>query len=253
VTASAEHHERRGAFSATSGPNGVLLLHGFTGSPASMRPLAEAFANAGFSVEVPVLPGHGSTVAELSEARFEHWAQAAEAEYLALEAKSERVLVAGLSMGGLLGCLLAQEHAALAGLILINPYIEPPSASFIALLEQALASGALSVPSIGSDIARPGVVSGGYDETPIAPLLSLSSAVGEVASRLSEVTCPTLLFSSRIDHVVPPSSGDFLEAKVAGPLERVYLEHSYHVATLDEDAAELEARAVAFAQKLTVR
>ncbi len=107
------------------------------------------------------------------------------------------------------------------------------------------------MPSIGSDVTRSGVEGGGYDETPIAPLLSLAEALRGLAAQLARITCPVLLFSSRVDHVVPPASGDFLAAHLAGPLERVFLEHSYHLATLDEDAPELEARAVAFARKVT--
>jgi carboxylesterase len=229
----------------------VLVLHGFTGVPMSMRPLAEAFADAGFGVELPRLPGHGTTPEDLAERGFEDWYATAEAAYLELAAAHERVVAVGMSMGGTLACALATNHPELAGLILINPFIEPHPDSFVELLGQMLSSGARSIPSIGSDINRPGVSGGGYGETPIAPLLSLVEAVRALAPRLGGITCPVLLFSSRVDHVVPTSTGDYFESKVAGPLERVHLEHSFHVATLDQDAAELEARAVAFAQKVT--
>ncbi|HVB06253.1 MAG TPA: alpha/beta fold hydrolase [Acidimicrobiales bacterium] len=251
MVAEGDEDEASRAFSATNGVDGVLVLHGFTGSPRSMRPLAEAFANAGFRVELPVLPGHGTTPAELAETSYSDWVQAADEEFLALASACERVIVAGLSMGGALACELAARHPEVAGIILVNPFVEPPAASFLALLGQALATGQRSFPSIGSDIARAGPSGGGYDETPIAPLLSLAEALQDFAGRLGEVTCPVLLFSSRVDHVVPPSGGDFVEGHVAGPFERVFLEHSFHVATLDEDASELEARAVAFAQKVT--
>ncbi len=105
------------------------------------------------------------------------------------------------------------------------------------------------IPSIGSDIARPGAVESAYEATPLPPLLSLFGAVGEMAPHLSEVHCPVLLFSSRTDHVVPTSSGDLLAASVGGPLERIFLERSYHVATLDYDQHEIEERAVDFASK----
>jgi carboxylesterase len=239
------------AFSATNGVDGVLVLHGFTGSPRSMRPLAEAFANAGFRVELPLLPGHGTTPSALAETTFADWVAAADEEFLALAAACERVVIAGLSMGGALACELAARHPEVRGIVLINPFVEPPAASFLALLGQALATGQRSLPSIGADISRPGPSAGGYDETPIAPLLSLAEALQDFGSRLGEVTCPVLLFSSRVDHVVPSSGGDFVEGHVAGAFERVFLERSFHIATLDEDAPELEARAVAFAQKVT--
>ena len=91
-----------------------------------------------------------------------------------------------------------------------------------------------------------------YDASPIEPMLSMFEGVDEIAGRLGEIRCPVLLFSSRTDHVVPPESGDLLAASVGGPLERVWLERSFHVATLDYDAAEIEERAVDFVNKMAV-
>jgi carboxylesterase len=104
---------------------------------------------------------------------------------------------------------------------------------------------------IGSDIALEGVEELAYEGSPVAPMLSLMGATDAIAADLGQIRCPVLLLSSRQDHVVPPTSGDFLEAGVAGPIERVWLEHSYHVATLDRDRSLLEARVVEFAAKVT--
>ncbi|MCU1490028.1 MAG: esterase [Acidimicrobiaceae bacterium] len=237
-------------FSASNGSVGVLVLHGFTGSPRSMRSLAEVFADAGFSVELPLLPGHGTEVADLVPCRFAHWSGAVEGAYLELAARCDATVVAGLSMGGTLACWLAERHPELAGLVLVNPLVKPPAESLVAMLRQAVAAGTELMPSIGSDVAKEAVQEGSYDATPIAALISLFEATVEVAAQLHEIVCPVLLFSSRTDHVVPTESGDLLQERVAGPLERVHLEASYHVATLDHDAAEIEARAVAFAQKV---
>jgi alpha-beta hydrolase superfamily lysophospholipase len=70
-------------FSAPGGPHGALVVHGFTGNPSSVRGLAEALAGAGFAVELPLLPGHGTTLDDLMPTRFAHWSGAAEACYLA--------------------------------------------------------------------------------------------------------------------------------------------------------------------------
>ena len=225
------------------------MLHGFTGTPNSLRPLAEAFANDGFSVDLPLLPGHGTTVADLAACQFSDWTDAAEAAYSELAARCDHTVVVGLSMGGTLACWLGERHRAIAGIVLINPLAEPPVAEFIATMRAALEAGVTEVPSIGSDIAKPSVEGGGYASTPIAPLLSLFEGVALVAERLDEVVSPVLLLSSRTDHVVPVASGDLLERSVSGPVERVFLEHSFHVATLDNDAPEIEERAVAFARK----
>ena len=156
------------------------------------------------------------------------------------------VVVAGLSMGGTLALSLALEHDDIAGLIVINPLVAPPDPSFLELLRSGVEGGSETIPSIGSDIAKPGVSGGGYDATPIRPMLSLMEATGELAPRLGEIPCPALLFSSSVDHVVPTESSDFLEKKFGGPLERVVLEKSFHVATLDFDAEEIERRSLDF-------
>ncbi|HLN06173.1 MAG TPA: hypothetical protein VK217_07840, partial [Acidimicrobiales bacterium] len=128
--------------------------------------------------------------------------------------------------------------------------VDPPAASFREMLQGMVEAGASSLPSIGSDIAMEGATESAYDATPIEALLSLFEAVDEIAARLGQVRCPVLLLSSRKDHVVPSESGDLVVDRAAGPVERVWLERSFHVATLDCDAPELEARAVAFAHKM---
>jgi len=236
-------------FSAVSGPNGALVLHGFTGNPGSMRPLAEAFADAGFSVELPLLPGHGTAVEDMVPTRWRDWSEAAESAYTALAAHCDRTIVAGLSMGGSLSLWLAGRHPEISGLVLVNPLVDPPAESFIAMMRGTLEAGVDRIPGIGSDIAKPDTVEGAYAETPIEPLLSLFEGVTGVASSLGQIDVPLLLLSSRTDHVVPPRSGDLLVERYGGSVERVFLENSYHVATLDNDAQEIEERAVAFALK----
>jgi carboxylesterase len=238
------------AFSASNGPNGVLVLHGLTGNPGSMRPLAEAFADAGFSVDLPLLPGHGTSVEDMMATRFEDWSEAAERAYTELSAHCDRTILAGLSMGGTLCIWLADRHPEISGVVVVNPLVDPPAEAFIEMMRATAESGLDRIPGIGSDIAKGGVSEGAYAEIPLEPLLSLFAAVGELAPRLSEIDAPLLLLSSRQDHVVPTSSGDLLAEQYGGPIERVFLENSYHVATLDNDAPEIEERAVAFALKL---
>jgi carboxylesterase len=237
-------------FSAAGGPAGVLVLHGFTGSPHSLRSLAKAFAAAGFTVELPLLPGHGTSVEDLMTTGWPQWAEAAEQAWADLAGRCDAVFVAGLSMGGSLAIRLAETHPEIAGIVLVNPLVDPPAESFRDLLSGMLAEGAAVVPSIGSDIAMGPGSEHAYDATPIEPMLSMFAGVDDLATGLGELRCPVLLFSSRTDHVVPTESGDLLAARAAGPVERIWLERSFHVATLDYDAAEIEARAVAFLEKL---
>jgi carboxylesterase len=233
-------------FSATGGPDGALVLHGFTGNPNSVRGVAERLADAGFTVELPLLPGHGTAIEDLVPVRWADWSAAAEDAYAGLAARCGRVAVVGLSMGGTLTCWLAERHPEISGIVLVNPLVEPPDDGFRDAVRQLRESGTEIAPGIGSDIARPDVHEVSYDGTPLAAALSLFDGVEEVALGLPEIRCPVLLFSSREDHVVPPTNGDLVAASVGGPCERVWLERSYHVATLDYDRDEVEARTVSF-------
>ena len=238
-------------FSAEGGPAGALVLHGFTGCPQSMRGLAQAFAGAGFAVELPLLPGHGSCVEDMVPTRWEDWSGAAELAYQELASRCDKVVVAGLSMGGTLTCWLAAHHPEIAGIVAVNPAVEPPAESFLDVFQGSLDSGLETIPGIGNDVCNPDVKELAYEQTPLAAGLSMFEAITKLSTELGEIRCPVLLFTSPQDHVVPPSNSDFLAEHVGWPVERVTLERSYHVATLDYDKDEIERRSVEFARKVT--
>jgi carboxylesterase len=238
-------------FSAQGGPDGALVLHGFTGSPHSIRGLARALAEAGLAVEAPLLPGHGTTMDDMLATGWDDWRAGAEAAYRDLAGRCRRVVVAGLSMGGSLAASVAADHPEVAGMVVVNPYIDPPAPSFQDILRGLLSDGETVIPgALGSDIADAEAREVGYPGTPIAPLLSLCRALDGLLPRLGGITCPVLVMTSVTDHVVPPVSSDVLSERVAGPVERVRLERSFHVATLDHDREEIERRAVDFARKV---
>src|ERR1700678_3289031 len=99
------------AFSASGGPEGALVLHGFTGNPFSIKGVAAAIADAGLTVEAPRLPGHGTSVADMIGTGWSDWSAAVEDAYLELAARCENVAVVGLSMGGTLACWLGERHS----------------------------------------------------------------------------------------------------------------------------------------------
>ena len=232
--------------SVVGGSDGALVLHGFTGNPFSMRGIAEQLVVAGLSVELPLLPGHGTSMEDMLATRWSDWSAAVDAAYVDLAARCDRVVVVGLSMGGTLACWLAEGHPEISGLVLINPLVESPGTELTAAIDEMLQAGAEIAPGIGSDIAMPDAQELSYDATPLRSALSLFAAAAEVATRLVDIRCPVLLLSSREDHVVPGSNGDRVLESVVGPVERVWLERSYHVATLDFDRDEVEARTVGF-------
>lgn len=238
-------------WSHVGGPVGVLCLHGFTGNPTSMRPVAQAFAAAGYSVELPRLPGHGTTVADMMTTGFADWSAEARAALLRLQARTDRVVVAGLSMGGLLTLWLGVHHPEVIGLIAINPLTKPVDPEIIEMAKGMLAEGTDSIPGIGSDIADPESSESSYLDTPIGPFVSLmDDGVAPIADRYGELKMPVLLINSVQDHVVDPSNADHLAETLGGPVERVVLERSFHVATLDYDRELICERSLEFVERL---
>jgi carboxylesterase len=235
-------------FSAGGGPHGVLVLHGFTGSPASMRPLAEAAAAAGFSVELPRLPGHGTSLEDMKATDWADWSGAALAAYDELAARCEAVAVVGLSMGGALTAHVAQQRDV-AGCVFINPLVKPVPEELYAGLLELLEAGVEEFESVGEDIKREGVSEGSYPATPLVCAKSLFDGVAVLNAGLESISAPGLLLQSREDHVVTADNGDELVARISGPLERIWLENSYHVATLDHDQALVESATVAFLER----
>jgi carboxylesterase len=237
-------------WSADGGPHGVLVLHGFTGCPQSMRGLAEAFGRAGFAVDLPLLPGHGTSVDDLLATGWPDWSAAAEDAYRALAARVDKVVVAGLSMGGSLTASLASRHPDVAGIVCVNPALSVPE-PMVTAVKDMLAGGLDRIPAIGGDVADPEGREKAYDATPLAPLLSLAAAATDLRDDLGRIVCPVLVMTSPQDHVVEPHNSDLLAEAVSGPVERVTLERSYHVATLDYDRGLIEERAVEFARRVT--
>lgn len=236
--------------SPDGGPHGVLVLHGFTGNPQSMRPLAEAFAAAGFAVEMPLLPGHGTSLEDMLDTGWPDWSAAAEEAYARIRARAEKVVVAGLSMGGALTAWLGGRHPEIAGFVFINALAtEPPGIRD--LVQGMIDSGETVMDAIGSDIADPDVRELSYDGTPLRPLASMFDAADDLARSLAAITAPVLVCNSPQDHVVPITDSDLIAATVQGPVERLTMERSYHVATLDYDHELIETTAVAFAKRVT--
>lgn len=220
--------------SVDGGPVGCLVIHGFTGNPSSMRLIAEAMADAGHAVELPRLPGHGTTVEDMNTTSWADWTAEVEAAYQRLAGRCDRVVAMGLSMGGTLTAWIGSEHPEIAGLVFINAAAEP-SEEMRAGLQAMIDAGETYMDGIGSDVADPDVTESAYAKVPLAPLVSMLDGVADLQDRLSGITAPALIMTSPQDHVVAPSASDHLAATLGGPVERVALERSYHVATIDLD------------------
>lgn len=228
------------------GPVGALLSHGFTGTTQSMRPWAEHLAAGGLTVSAPRLPGHGTRWQDMNRTRFSDWYGELERSLDDLLARCESVFVMGLSMGGTLALRLAELRAGdVAGAVVVNASLASERKDV--KLAPALSKVLPSMPGIASDIKKPGVTELAYDKVPLRALVSLQKAWPEVVHDLHLITCPVLVYRSRVDHVVEQISGRvLLEGLAGGTVEERVLEDSYHVATLDNDAPEIFAGSLDF-------
>ncbi|MFV0309012.1 MAG: alpha/beta hydrolase [Desertimonas sp.] len=245
VLAGAEPWSHHAAEREPKATVGILAIHGFTGNPSSMRGLAEAVAGAGHHVELPRLPGHGTSVADMLETGWDDWAGEVDAAFARLAARTERIVVAGLSMGGALTLWSGLQHPEVVGLVCINPATQPQAPEVIEMIEEMIADGTDVAPGIGSDIADPDAVEIAYEGTPLRPLLSfINDGLAPITGRYGDLTMPLLLWTSRQDHVVEPAQSEHLARTYGGPVEHRWLERSYHVATQDFDRDTIFAETV---------
>lgn len=232
---------------------GVLVLHGFTGNPYSMRPLAQRCADAGYSVELPRLPGHGTSLEDLVPRRWLDFVDVAVSAYDELAQRCDKVAVVGLSVGGGLSALIAEERPGVAGCVFINPMLKGPGTEMEQGLKDLIDSGVEILATDGeSDIKKPGATEAKYQGWPLRALQSVIEGVNEVNDALSLIVAPSLVLSSREDHTVAPDNGDEIVEKSSGPVERIWLEESYHVATLDNDQDLVERSTIEFLAKVLV-
>lgn len=231
------------------GRTGVLVLHGFTGTTQSMRYLGEAFAKAGFTVFGPRLTGHGISPEAMEKSTQAEWLEDVEAGLATLKKECDRVFVVGLSMGGTLTLYLAQNHPESAGIIPINAAIYQPV--FIEMYKILTRKGTRFIEGIGSDIKADNVSELAYAKTPVKSMGEILSLMSSVREELNKITVPALIFSSTVDHVVPPDNSQEIYRKISSKQkEIVMMENSYHVATLDNDKELIAERSIAFMKSL---
>src|SRR5215472_18757241 len=220
-------------FDHAGGPVGVLLCHGFTGTPQTLRGWADYLAAHGLTVSLPRLPGHGTTWQDLARTGGDDWFAEVDAAFGRLASRCEQVFVFGLSMGGCLALRLAETRGdAVRGLVLVNPSLAPDTKLF--LLAPVLKYVLKSLPGIASDIKKPGGHEIGYDRVPVRAAATLPQLWKITTRHLRDVTQPVLVFRSAVDHVVGPASMRVLLEGL--PADQVMVREcpeSYHVATFE--------------------
>ncbi|MBN1628969.1 MAG: alpha/beta fold hydrolase [Thermoleophilia bacterium] len=224
---------------------GVLVSHGFTGSPHSMHELGLQLTDAGYTVALPLLAGHGRTPEQLEKVTWTEWTEDVERTYEWLRKRTDTVLVSGLSMGGTLALWMAQHHPEVAGVVTVNAAVRHPQE----LLMRAF--GRLGFPrwakAVGNDARLEGVDERAYDRVPMRAARQFALILAAVRRDLSLVHCPALVFSSAVDHVVPPANQHEIYEKISSKHKAlVKLHNSYHVATMDNDKKVVFAKTLEF-------
>lgn len=234
-----------------NGHIGIVLVHGFTGSPAAMRPWAEFLNARGYSVRVPLLPGHGTKPADLNEVQWPAWPAKVTAEIRELEKHCSQIFVAGLSMGGGTTLHVAAELGEqISGIILVNPMIHvrgiSPSLAFA--ISRVVKFGR----SVGNDIKRKGVTEYSYDKLPYRGIYQLLTMLKMTRAALPSVKTPLQLFHSVDDHTLPVSNTEIVMREIGSTNKsRIELLNSFHVATIDHDSELIFANSLTFIEGLT--
>lgn len=222
-------------FSYEGGDLGVLLVHGFTGSTQSMRYLGQKLHQSGLTVLGPRLPGHGVSPQAMGRSSAQEWVACAEDALFDLAGRCKRVFVAGLSMGGTLSLYLAAMHPdKVAGVIPINAAVQVDSPDMASL---AYARGLPeTVPGIGSDLKDPDTKELAYAEVPVAAVKQVMGLASTARALLPRIKCPLFVINSRVDHVLLPQNANIIASNVGSDrIEMLWLNESYHVATIDND------------------
>jgi carboxylesterase len=230
---------------------GVLVQHGFTGSPASMRPWAEDLAARGYAVEMPLLPGHGTRWQDMNKVTWADWTTTVEGAFDKLAAENDAVIAVGLSLGGALVLRLAADREEeLAGVVLVNAAVDTLRKD--AVLLPFLKHVVPAFPGIRNDIKKPGMDEIAYPVIPLKAAAEMSAGWADIRRDLPRITVPVLYFRSKEDHVADISSSRAINAGLSSKdFEERVLENSYHVATLDNDAPRIFAESAEFIERVT--
>lgn len=235
------------------GRTGVLLVHDFTANPLGTRPLGQHLAAEGYRVEVPLLPGHGTSHRDLGGTRYADWAGAVERVLEHLVASCDSVVLVGHSVGGTICLDLATRRPEdVDAVVVINPRIADPRQ----LLARVVPMLAYVVPFVPrdlagmptDDLARPDVEERAYALVPSKAARSLVAELPRIRSRLSELTHPLLVIRSPQDHTVAPDDAlELMRLVGSEDVRELICERSYHIPQLDYDADAVEAAVLAFA------
>lgn len=216
---------------------GCLILHGFTGTPQNVRPLADYLAHRGLAVSVPRIAGHGTTVGDLDRTGPDDWLATAEEALAELRRTCSQVVVAGISLGGTYALELAARHPNLVGVVVIAaPLLDIPPLE--AVVKDPKRPKAIEAPWAKTGVLTKDLTAGGivYLEMPLAALERGLDLIRRVRAGLPEVKVPALLIYGDQDAIVDKANGPYVLEHLGSADKRLLaLPDSSHELTLDYD------------------
>jgi carboxylesterase len=236
---------KRDPFEHAGGESGILLLHGFSGSPFEVRELGARLHQRGYSVYAPELPGHGGDVRVLGRVRRDDYLEAAEALFDLAQRRSKRVYVVGFSMGGTLGLHIAQRRDPAALVTVNSPVFMPPHVHHGAALSRV--SKSIPVPvNLNALFDHEG-----YVTVPASALATFLSVLARVRRGLHDVRCPLLVLHSARDITVPVANAAAIADAVSSPDRRVIiLSQGQHLMTVGTRLDTIEPLVAEFLERM---
>lgn len=236
-----------GAFFRAGQPDGILLIHGFTATSVEIRPLADFFHRAGFSVAAPLLPGHGTSPEDLNSRTWKEWAAAADQSYQLLRSTCKRVFVGGESLGGLLSLYLAGLHPEIAGILLYAPALRSKKLRRTRYGRFFVSVMAKHIP-VTSQTPLPWQ---GYTVYPVPAAYQLLCFQGYMARRLDRVTQPTLILQGEKDRTIDPQGSQVIYDGISSrQKELIWMKNSGHCVVLDREYEQVMAKSLSFVQSI---
>jgi carboxylesterase len=228
-------------FYKSGGSEACLLIHGFTGSPAHMRYLAQSLNDEGYVVRGVRLPGHGTSLEEMETTDSDDWLTKVEEEYLSLKEKKDQVYVLGLSMGGVLSLLLAEKY----DVDKIVPIAAPVK------IQNKLAYLTPVLKYFKRFDRWPGTAEDdydiGYSGMPVKSVPELLKLMRQAKQDLKQIDCPTLIVQSWGDETVEPISAEIIHDTISSNRKEIlWLEESGHVCTVGPEKDKIHRQVIQF-------
>ena len=253
------------------GQTGVLLIHGMCGTPAEMRFVANGLARAGYTVHCPQISGQCGSEANVKAATWQDWYECAEQALDELRRECDVVIVGGLSSGAVLALLLAanrpQDIHALtlfAPTLWLNGWTIPWYARLFRIVNLKFLANLIDFPDrhphgikdarirefIKAALSSTDASVAGLPNTPGGAVLEHRWLVHALMKVVSTIRQPTLILHPREDDYAALSNLSYLQRNLAGMVDTIVLDDSYHIVTIDQQRHVVVERTTTFIDRI---